>query len=96
MTPALMIFLAQLILVLPIVHDTTNRRDRVGGDFHQVIAAFLSLAKSVRCWEDAQLLSLRTNDTNFSNSDFTIHTQFGNDRPPLFFNVYVEVLVGGA
>jgi hypothetical protein len=30
------------------------------------------------------LFSFRANDTNFSDSDLTIHTQFGNDSPPLF------------
>ena len=84
MAPTLMVLFAQLILVLPKVHNSTDRGGGVRSHFHQVIAAFLSLSKGVRRLKDAELFSFRANDTNFSDSDLTIHTQFGNDRPPLF------------
>jgi len=72
-TPALMIFFAQLIFILPKVHNPTDGRNGIGSDFHQIIAAFLSLTKSIRRRKDAELLSLRTNDTNFSDTNLTVH-----------------------
>jgi hypothetical protein len=77
-----MVFLAQLILILAIVHDPADRRDRRGGYFDQVVSAFLRLTEGVRRRKNAQLLSLRTDHSYFSNPDLTIHTQFGDDKPP--------------
>ena len=90
MAPTLMVLFAQLILVLPKVHNSTDRGGGVRSYFHQVIAAFLSLSKGVRRLKDAELFSFRANDTNFSDSDLTIHTQFGNDRPPLFLMCWLK------
>jgi len=39
--------------------------------------------KGVWCWEDPKLFTLWADYPYFSDSDFTIHAQFGNDRPPL-------------
>ena len=47
MTPALMVFLAQLKFILSIVHDATNRRLGRRGDFNQVVTPFLCLIEGL-------------------------------------------------
>jgi hypothetical protein len=73
-TTVLMILFAQLILILPKVHYSTDWGDRSRSDFHQIVASLLGLAKGIRRLKDAELFSLWANDTNFPDSNFTIHT----------------------
>jgi hypothetical protein len=83
MSPALVVFLAQLILVLPIIHDAADRRRRSGRNLDKIIAAFLRLLERFRSRKNAELLAFRTDDSHFTYAYLAVHPQFGNDKPPL-------------
>ena len=78
-----MILFAQLVLVLPVIHNAADGRYRCGCDFDQVVSALLRLLERFRCREDAKLFAFRTDDSDFTDSNLAVHPQFGNDRPPL-------------
>ena len=82
MSPALVLFLTELVLVFSIVHDPADWRSRRRGHFDEVIAHFLGLPERVRGGQDAQLLAIRTDDAHLANPNFPINTQFGDDTTP--------------
>jgi hypothetical protein len=47
MAPTLMILFTQFKLILPIVHDTANRRLGCGGHFNEVVTPFLCLIEGI-------------------------------------------------
>ena len=82
-SPTLMVFLAQLILVLAVIHDAADWRRRRRRDFHQIVSAFLRLLERFRRRKDAELLAFRPDHPDFTDSNLAVHPKFGNDRPPL-------------
>src|SRR5688500_12238729 len=80
--PTLMVLFAELVFVLAIIHNPAHWRLRRRRDLDEIVPAFLRLFQCICRGKDPELLSFRTDDTHFANSDFPIHPQLRNDTTP--------------
>ena len=53
MPPALVLLLAQLVLVFPVIHDPADGRLRGRRHFHQIVAQLLRLPECIHGGQDA-------------------------------------------
>ena len=74
MAPVLVVLLAQLELILPVVHNAAYGRHRRGRDLDKIVTIFLCLLEGIRRKENAELFAFRTDDPDFSYSDFPINS----------------------
>jgi hypothetical protein len=61
-----------LVLEFAEVHDAANRRLLLGRDFHKVEAEFFGTLKGVDSFQDAELVSLRSNDADRCIADLFV------------------------
>ena len=62
--------LSQFVLIFSKISNTTNWRCSIGGNLDEIESVRFSLANSIFCLDDAELLAGRTNDgTNFASAD---------------------------
>src|SRR5207302_6717364 len=67
--------LLDLVLVLAVVEDAADRRDRVRRDLHEVEALLLCQRQRVLCCHDAQLLSFIIDDPHLADPDHLIDAE---------------------
>ena len=84
--PALvfLLFLRQLVLVLPEVKEPCDRRLCHRGDFNEIEPPFLRHLESACSWHDAQLCAFFIHDPNLWDPDHLIDSQVSTDGSPLF------------
>ncbi len=68
-----------LVLELAVVHELADRRTGRGGYLDQVEICFLGQSQCVADGDDADLLSVRTDETNFWYADPIVDTGLGAD-----------------
>jgi hypothetical protein len=67
------LFLVELVQVLPVIHDPANRRACSGSDFHQIQTPLYRDRQRLLRSHDSELLILVVDDSNFSRSDSLVH-----------------------
>src|SRR5690606_11076442 len=72
--PSLTSLARLLVLVLAVIHDTANRRTRVRRDFDEVQPPFPCHGQSLLDRQDPQLLPLRRDHPEWTDTDLPIHT----------------------
>ena len=66
----LFFLLGQFILILSKISNATDRRSGIGRNLDEIESVRFSLANSIFCFDDAELLASRANDgTNFASAN---------------------------
>jgi len=70
------LFLRQLVAILPVVDDATDGRARGGRDLDEVKPRLLGPLQGVLDLQNAELLAVRSDDPYFADPDFLIDPKF--------------------
>lgn len=88
------LFLLQLVLVLADVENFANGRLCAWGDFHQVVASFVSFAECGFAVDDAEIFTFKANQADGAGIDLVVDARpiiFGRLRSILVWASYVSV-----